>query len=155
MNTPLGRLQIITPMLGRHAAYNVLAGEDVDCGAAVVDGPMVGRSEAAPPTAAKRGRRTVFANDTLSSTPSCCTLPFNALPCPSAAAAVSLGIACGVPLKAIVAGIEAVDIVPGRCEIIDEGQPFAVVVSRSECCLGQGLGCREGRAYHVQCMRQG
>lgn len=44
---------------------------------------------------------------------------------------MSLGIACGVPLKAIVAGIEAVDIVPGRCEIIDEGQPFAVVVSAS------------------------
>ena len=27
VNTPLGRLQIITPMLGRHAAYNILAGE--------------------------------------------------------------------------------------------------------------------------------
>lgn len=49
--------------------------------------------------------------------------------CLLSVAAVSLGIACGVPLKAIVAGIEAVDIIPGRCEIIDEGQPFAVVVS--------------------------
>lgn len=47
-------------------------------------------------------------------------------------AAVGAGIACGVPLKAVVAGIEAVDIVPGRCEIIDEGQPFSVVVSVDE-----------------------
>lgn len=42
---------------------------------------------------------------------------------------MSAGIACGVPLRAIVAGIEAVDIIPGRCEIIDEGQQFSVVVS--------------------------
>jgi len=27
-----------------------------------------------------------------------------------------------------VAGIESVDVVPGRCEIIDEGQPFPVIV---------------------------
>ena len=47
---------------------------------------------------------------------------------------MSTGIACGVPLKNIVAGIEAVDIIPGRCEIIDEGQPFSVVVS------GAGVG---------------
>ena len=26
------------------------------------------------------------------------------------------------------AGIESVDVVPGRCEIIDEGQPFPVIV---------------------------
>ena len=42
---------------------------------------------------------------------------------------MATGIACGVPLKAVVAGIEAVDIIPGRCEIIDEGQQFSVVVS--------------------------
>lgn len=71
VNTPLGRLQIITPLLGRAAAYNVVA-------------------------------------------------------------AVSAGIACGVPLRAIVAGIEAVDIIPGRCEIIDEGQQFAVVVDSAD-----------------------
>lgn len=45
------------------------------------------------------------------------------------AAAVGAGIACGVPLRAIVAGIEAVDIIPGRCEVVDEGQQFSVVVS--------------------------
>ena len=44
-------------------------------------------------------------------------------------AAVGCGIACGVPLKDIVAGIEAVDIIPGRSEVIDEGQPFSVIVS--------------------------
>ena len=31
-------------------------------------------------------------------------------------------------LQAIVAGIEAVDVVPGRTEIIDEGQSFPVIV---------------------------
>ncbi len=33
-----------------------------------------------------------------------------------------------VGLQAIVAGIEAVDVVPGRTEIIDEGQSFPVIV---------------------------
>ena len=77
VSTPLGRLQIITPLVGRRAAYAVLA-------------------------------------------------------------AVSAGIACGVPLVAIVAGIEAVDIVPGRCEVIDEGQPFCVMVRAGGC--GWGVG---------------
>ena len=53
--------------------------------------------------------------------------PMPPMPCPPAA--VATGIACGVPLKAVVAGIEAVDIIPGRCEIVDEGQQFSVVVS--------------------------
>lgn len=37
-----------------------------------------------------------------------------------------------VPLPQIVAGIEAVEVVPGRCELVDEGQPFAVVVDNSD-----------------------
>jgi len=43
-------------------------------------------------------------------------------------AAVATGLALGVPLDAIVKGIEAVEVVPGRMEIIDEGQGFPVVV---------------------------
>jgi UDP-N-acetylmuramyl tripeptide synthase len=43
-------------------------------------------------------------------------------------AAVGVGLALGVKLVSVVAGIEAVDIVPGRCELVDEGQPFPVVV---------------------------
>ena len=35
---------------------------------------------------------------------------------------------CSAVAQAIVAGIESVDVVPGRCEIIDEGQPFPVIV---------------------------
>lgn len=65
--TPLGRLQIIVPLLGKMHTYNVLA-------------------------------------------------------------AVAVGITAGVPLKAIVAGIEAVDIIPGRSEIVDEGQQFTIMV---------------------------
>lgn len=42
--------------------------------------------------------------------------------------AVAVGIAVGAPLEDIVRGIEAVDAVPGRCELIDEGQTFAVLV---------------------------
>jgi UDP-N-acetylmuramyl tripeptide synthase len=33
-----------------------------------------------------------------------------------------------VPLRSIVAGIEAVEIIPGRCEVLDEGQDFSVIV---------------------------
>lgn len=43
-------------------------------------------------------------------------------------AAVAVGIAVGAPLEDIVRGIEEVDAVPGRCELIDEEQAFAVVV---------------------------
>ncbi|CAG9460957.1 unnamed protein product [Pedinophyceae sp. YPF-701] len=43
-------------------------------------------------------------------------------------AAVATGIALRVPLPQIVAGIEAVDVVPGRTELIDEGQMFPVIV---------------------------
>ncbi|KAK8948303.1 hypothetical protein KSP40_PGU010532 [Platanthera guangdongensis] len=43
-------------------------------------------------------------------------------------AAVAVGIAVGAPLEDIVRGVEEVDAVPGRCELIDEEQAFGVVV---------------------------
>ncbi|XWS61764.1 hypothetical protein CRYUN_Cryun07bG0153600 [Craigia yunnanensis] len=43
-------------------------------------------------------------------------------------AAVAVGIAVGAPLEDIVRGIEKVDAVPGRCELIDEEQAFGVIV---------------------------
>ncbi|KAF9613948.1 hypothetical protein IFM89_013483 [Coptis chinensis] len=43
-------------------------------------------------------------------------------------AAVAVGIAVGAPLEGIVRGIEEVDSVPGRCELIDEEQAFGVIV---------------------------
>lgn len=43
-------------------------------------------------------------------------------------AAVAVGIAVGSPLEDIVRGIEEVDAVPGRCELIDEEQAFGVIV---------------------------
>ncbi|KAI0489306.1 hypothetical protein KFK09_029148 [Dendrobium nobile] len=43
-------------------------------------------------------------------------------------AAVSVGIAVDVPMEAIVRGIEQMDGVPGRCELIDENQGFPVIV---------------------------
>ncbi|XP_059639964.1 UDP-N-acetylmuramoyl-L-alanyl-D-glutamate--2,6-diaminopimelate ligase MurE homolog, chloroplastic [Cornus florida] len=43
-------------------------------------------------------------------------------------AAVAVGIAVGAPLEDIVRGIEEVDTVPGRCELIDEEQAFGVIV---------------------------
>ncbi|XP_024517730.1 UDP-N-acetylmuramoyl-L-alanyl-D-glutamate--2,6-diaminopimelate ligase MurE homolog, chloroplastic [Selaginella moellendorffii] len=43
-------------------------------------------------------------------------------------AAVSVGIAVDAPLEDIVRGIEEVDSVPGRVELVDEEQPFAVIV---------------------------
>ncbi|XP_039022727.1 UDP-N-acetylmuramoyl-L-alanyl-D-glutamate--2,6-diaminopimelate ligase MurE homolog, chloroplastic-like [Hibiscus syriacus] len=42
--------------------------------------------------------------------------------------AVAVGIAVGAPLEDIVRGIEEVDAVPGRCELIDEEQAFGVIV---------------------------
>lgn len=46
----------------------------------------------------------------------------------NALAAVAVGLACGIKLVDIVAGIEAVEYVPGRTEVIDEGQPFPVII---------------------------
>lgn len=43
-------------------------------------------------------------------------------------AAVAVGIAVGAPLEDIVRGIEEVDAVPGRFELIDEEQAFGVIV---------------------------
>eukprot|EP00747_Dinoflagellata_sp_TGD_P158674 gnl/TRDRNA2_/TRDRNA2_177833_c0_seq1.p1 gnl/TRDRNA2_/TRDRNA2_177833_c0~~gnl/TRDRNA2_/TRDRNA2_177833_c0_seq1.p1 ORF type:complete len:761 (-),score=-36.13 gnl/TRDRNA2_/TRDRNA2_177833_c0_seq1:261-2543(-) len=43
-------------------------------------------------------------------------------------AAIAAGIALGAPLKTLINGVEAVEIVPGRCELIDEGQDFALIV---------------------------
>lgn len=43
-------------------------------------------------------------------------------------AAVAVGIAVGAPLEDIVRGVEEVDSVPGRCELIDEEQAFGVIV---------------------------
>ena len=44
------------------------------------------------------------------------------------AAAVAVGVALEIPLDVIAAGLESVDVVPGRMEMVDEGQPFAVIV---------------------------
>ena len=46
-------------------------------------------------------------------------------------AAVSVGIAVEAQLEDIVRGIEEVDAVPGRCELIDEEQAFAVIVDHA------------------------
>ncbi|KZV31560.1 hypothetical protein F511_07411 [Dorcoceras hygrometricum] len=47
-------------------------------------------------------------------------------------AAVAVGIAVGAPLEDIVRGIEEVDAVPGRCELIDEEQAFGVIVDHAQ-----------------------
>lgn len=47
-------------------------------------------------------------------------------------AAVAIGIAVGAPLEDIVRGIEEVDAVPGRCELIDEEQAFGVIVDQAD-----------------------
>ncbi|CAI9094089.1 OLC1v1029751C1 [Oldenlandia corymbosa var. corymbosa] len=47
-------------------------------------------------------------------------------------AAVAVGIAVGAPLEDIVRGIEEVDAVPGRCELIDEEQAFGVIVDQAQ-----------------------
>lgn len=46
-------------------------------------------------------------------------------------AAVAVGIAVGAPLEDIVRGIEEIDAVPGRCELIDEEQAFGVIVDHA------------------------
>ncbi|KAF7810301.1 UDP-N-acetylmuramoyl-L-alanyl-D-glutamate--2,6-diaminopimelate ligase MurE-like protein, chloroplastic [Senna tora] len=47
-------------------------------------------------------------------------------------AAVAVGVAVGAPLEDIVRGIEEVDAVPGRCELIDEEQAFGVIVDYAQ-----------------------
>jgi UDP-N-acetylmuramoyl-L-alanyl-D-glutamate--2,6-diaminopimelate ligase len=46
----------------------------------------------------------------------------------NAVAAAAAARALGIPEGAIRRGLEAVELVPGRFELVDEGQPFAVVV---------------------------
>ena len=43
-------------------------------------------------------------------------------------AAVAIGIVVGAPLDDIVKGIQKVDAIPGRCELIEEEQAFVVIV---------------------------
>ena len=72
-----------------------------------------------------------------------------------AAVAAGLAVAPGgssLDLKTIVRGVEATEVVPGRCEAVDEGQPFAVVVdaARTPDALGRLLdGVREAGARRV------
>lgn len=47
-------------------------------------------------------------------------------------AAVAVGIAVGAPLEDIVRGVEEVDAVPGRCELIDEEQAYGVIVDYAQ-----------------------
>ncbi|XP_043809823.1 UDP-N-acetylmuramoyl-L-alanyl-D-glutamate--2,6-diaminopimelate ligase MurE homolog, chloroplastic isoform X3 [Manihot esculenta] len=47
-------------------------------------------------------------------------------------AAVAVGVAVGAPLEDIVRGIEEIDAVPGRCELIDEEQAFGVIVDYAQ-----------------------
>ncbi|KAG8092462.1 hypothetical protein GUJ93_ZPchr0012g19942 [Zizania palustris] len=46
-------------------------------------------------------------------------------------ASVAVGVAVGAPLEDIVRGIEEVDAIPGRCELIDEEQAFGVIVDNA------------------------
>ncbi|RLN39876.1 hypothetical protein C2845_PM01G20790 [Panicum miliaceum] len=46
-------------------------------------------------------------------------------------ATVAVGIAVDAPLEDIVRGIEEVDAIPGRCELIDEEQAFGVIVDHA------------------------
>ncbi|KAJ4831905.1 hypothetical protein Tsubulata_018114 [Turnera subulata] len=50
---------------------------------------------------------------------------------PNILAAVAVGIAVGAPLEDIVRGIEEIDVVPGRCELIDEEQAYGVIVDHA------------------------
>jgi UDP-N-acetylmuramyl tripeptide synthase len=55
-------------------------------------------------------------------------------------------------LEEICRGIEATEVVPGRCESIDEGQPFAVVVDAADTAAALGTlldGLREAGAKRV------
>ncbi|KAJ8768584.1 hypothetical protein K2173_022702 [Erythroxylum novogranatense] len=51
-------------------------------------------------------------------------------------AAVAVGIAVGAPLEDIVRGIEEIDAVPGRFELIDEEQAFGVIVDYAQTPVG-------------------
>jgi len=46
--------------------------------------------------------------------------------------AVAVGLAAEIPLDVIAAGLEAVEVVPGRMELIDEGQDFSVLIDSAD-----------------------
>ena len=53
-----------------------------------------------------------------------------------------------VIMQHIIRGLEAVEAIPGRCEIIDEGQEFGVVVDSAS-------DPRCSPAFHAECLSLG
>ena len=62
-----------------------------------------------------------------------------ALPSPAHPLLLPLPDLSGPCAQHIIKGLEAVEAVPGRCEIIDEGQDFGVVVDAARWVWGAGL----------------
>jgi UDP-N-acetylmuramoyl-L-alanyl-D-glutamate--2,6-diaminopimelate ligase len=73
----------------------------------------------------------------------------------NALAAFAVGLARGVGPEVIGAALESVEGVPGRCELVDEGQPFAVLVDYAhspdslEKILRLAAGVSQGRCIAV------
>lgn len=64
----------------------------------------------------------------------------------NALAAVAAGCALAIPLPAVVAGMEGVDVIPGRSEVIDEGQGFSVAVDAARSPAGVARALRHASA---------
>ena len=133
MGTPIGALSLSTQLVCRHNAFNVLA--SVAAGLAVTV-PSAGAEAAASASAASP--ESEFKEEAEEGE--------------FGTKATSGAAGRALDLRTIVRGIEATEVIPGRTEAIDEGQPFAVIVdsARTPDALGRLLdGVREAGAKRL------
>ena len=126
VGTPIGALSLATQLVCRHNAFNVLA--------AVAAGLAVTVPDAAAGSSAAGEEEGGGAEGE------------------SESRAASNNSGRALDLRTIVRGIEATEVIPGRTEAIDEGQPFAVIVdsARTPDALGRLLdGVREAGAKRL------
>jgi len=129
LGTPIGALSLSTQLVCRHNAFNVLASVAAGLAVTVLSAGAAASAAAAVAPEPEEAEEGEFGTK-----------------------ATSGAAGRALDLRTIVRGIEATEVIPGRTEAIDEGQPFAVIVdsARTPDALGRLLdGVREAGAKRL------
>ena len=141
VRTPIGSLSLSTQLVCRHNAFNVLASVAAGLAVTVPGGSGAsGAAAAADDSDAPSSDSDAEADDE------------SAFSFPTIGSEEEGRGGRALDLRTIVRGIEATEVIPGRTEAIDEGQPFAVIVdsARTPDALGRLLdGIREAGAKRL------